>query len=181
VALLAVFDAYAPGTREALPYARAWWCRTGRFGQILSQHTRNVFLLTPQERRSYVRQQLLHYRWRFESAVLKRPMLPYLGAGQTNGKRAGGCALSTLPMPLPAVTSYAPKPYAGRISLFQSRVRLLGYNHPADLGWGSLATDGVDTYVIAGHEGAMFYPPHVRNLARQLQACLVRARAAAHV
>ena len=180
VALLAVFDAYAPGTPEALPYARAWWCRAGRLGQILSQHARNVFLLTPHERRSYVRQRLDHYRWRFESEVLKRPMPVSLHAGSAHGQQAGALALPPVPRPVPVATPYVPKPYAGRISLFQSRVRLLGYNHPTALGWGRLATDGVDTYVISGHEGAMFYLPHVRHLAQQLQACLVRARTAAN-
>ena len=163
VALLAIFDSYAPGIPDALPYARAWWCRAGRFGQILSQHARNVLLLTPPERRSYIRQRLHHYRWRFESEVLKRPVHPHLLAGQTNGKGAGAFPVPTSALPLPVVTPYVPKAYAGRISLFQSRVRLLGYNRPADLGSGSLATDGVGTYVIPGHEGAMFYPPHVQS------------------
>jgi hypothetical protein len=72
---------------------------------------------------------------------------------------------------------YAPKLYCGRLTLFQSNVRLIGYNYVSHLGWDPLVADGVDMYAVPGHTGAMFYPPRVWNLAVQLRACLARAQA----
>ena len=177
VGLLVVFDSYAPGVSYTLPYTRAAWCRAYRFGQILYQHMKNLTLLDAKERRHYMQQRLQHYKWRFETDILKR--IPTLA--HTAGLRKGSAMAVPSDMIArdmqPRLHSYVPKVYPGRITLFRSSAHLVGYNSVPQLGWGPLAADGVEMYEVPGHTGTMFYPPHVRTLAMQLRACMARERA----
>jgi thioesterase domain-containing protein len=170
VGLLVVFDSYAPGVSYTLPYTRTVWCRAGRFGQILYQHLKNFALLGAVERRHYVQQRLHHYKERFQTDILKRDLT-------LSHRLSSSATATTVRGSQPSVPAYVPDVYPGQLTLFQSSVRLVGYNPVPQLGWRPFAAAGVETYEVPGHEGAMFYPPRVWNLALQLRACLARAQA----
>jgi thioesterase domain-containing protein len=77
---------------------------------------------------------------------------------------------------LKAITNYQPQVYPGRMVLFRS-TESLPHNplhHP--LGWGPLARDGVEEYIIDGPHRIMD-EPYITDVARILQRCLDEAQA----
>jgi thioesterase domain-containing protein/acyl carrier protein len=76
-----------------------------------------------------------------------------------------------------AMRDYVPKPYAGRVTLFRSRVRPLLRLHGRDLGWGELAAGGLDVVAVPGNHETMLKPPNVERLAEALLKHLREARA----
>jgi amino acid adenylation domain-containing protein len=92
--------------------------------------------------------------------------------------------------------SYVPQPYAGRVTLFRAHEQLLvpgvlsrrpllakavrqmvGKMTDPEMGWGRLATRGVEVHELPGNHFSILHPPHVTTLAIELRKCLERARA----
>jgi amino acid adenylation domain-containing protein len=84
-----------------------------------------------------------------------------------------------------AMNRYAPRPYAGRISLFRTSEPNLGielsevreiYERATrgdpTYGWSKLAAEPVDLRHVPGHHESMVREPHVRALAQELRRCL---------
>ena len=63
------------------------------------------------------------------------------------------------------------KPYGGSITLLRTRSHPLVCSFEDDLGWGKLTTDVTIKRIPGSHEG-IFVEPHVRCLARELEASL---------
>ncbi|HKG22570.1 MAG TPA: thioesterase domain-containing protein, partial [Blastocatellia bacterium] len=77
-----------------------------------------------------------------------------------------------------ALTTYAPCPYPGRVTLFKAREGSNG--RPLDpenlgLGWEGLATGGLDIRMTSGAHEHMVSAPHVSDLAEQLSRCIEEA------
>ncbi len=71
---------------------------------------------------------------------------------------------------------YVPRVYPGRVTLFRARARdLFTPACEADLGWGTVAGEGVEIEMIPGNHGTLFDPPHVQIFAERLRACLDKA------
>jgi thioesterase domain-containing protein/acyl carrier protein len=64
---------------------------------------------------------------------------------------------------------YEPKLYQGRITFFRASQQPPGYYVDPQLGWGSIATEGVETYEIPGHHSSIVTSP---LLAEKLKVCL---------
>jgi thioesterase domain-containing protein len=71
-----------------------------------------------------------------------------------------------------AMNRYFPKPYHGRVTLFQAQGRPLFSLYFPDLAWQKLALAGLDIRQIPGSHEGMFKEPHVRLLARELRAAI---------
>jgi thioesterase domain-containing protein len=74
-----------------------------------------------------------------------------------------------------ALTSYRPKPYAGRITLFRARKQPLRCFSPG-LGWEHLAGGGVNVNIVPGTHDGVLEEPVVQVLAHELRASIVEAR-----
>ena len=75
-----------------------------------------------------------------------------------------------------AVSSYRPRAYPGRVTLFRAQhPDDDGYEHASDYGWSEYAQDGMDIYDVPGAHLTIFGPANVRALAEKLDA---RIRAA---
>ena len=78
-----------------------------------------------------------------------------------------------------AVKCYYPNAYDGRITLFRSSE---GYQYSEQrspdvlLGWGKIATGGVEQYSIPGTHMQIMREPSVGILGEKLTACLKRAK-----
>jgi thioesterase domain-containing protein len=66
---------------------------------------------------------------------------------------------------------YEPKVYPGRITFFRASQQPPGYYVDPQLGWGAIATEGVETYEIPGHHSSIVTSP---VLAEKLKVCLER-------
>jgi thioesterase domain-containing protein/acyl carrier protein len=65
--------------------------------------------------------------------------------------------------------AYTVKPYAGRILLFRASECPPGYHVDSQLGWGKIASEGVEVYKIPGHHTSLMVSP---ILGEHLQACV---------
>lgn len=70
--------------------------------------------------------------------------------------------------------AYQPKPYNGRVTLFQGwekESKLFSYA-PPELGWKKLLGDSLEVEPVPGKHFEIFEEPHVRTLAAKLLACM---------
>jgi thioesterase domain-containing protein len=81
-----------------------------------------------------------------------------------------------------AMKNYVIQPYPDKVTLFRADIQdsyvvgipLLDW----DLGWGQLASGGVEIQTVPGDHLTMFREPQIQILAQKLQECLHRARQA---
>ncbi|MDF5727929.1 MAG: amino acid adenylation domain-containing protein [Rhizonema sp. PD38] len=76
-----------------------------------------------------------------------------------------------------AINSYRPQTYPGKIILFQASEGAAISSQDSTLGWGELATEGVEIHWVSGNHRTMLQEPHVQVLAKQLRACLEKLQA----
>jgi thioesterase domain-containing protein len=76
---------------------------------------------------------------------------------------------------LQAAWNYRPQVYRGRVTLFRTRTLSLSRSHDPEMGWGELATGGVEIKMIPGAHYNLLEKPHVEALAAQLKSSLAQA------
>ncbi|MDR3637142.1 MAG: amino acid adenylation domain-containing protein [Isosphaeraceae bacterium] len=69
---------------------------------------------------------------------------------------------------------YVPRPYPGRITLLRPSDAPFAVATSRDRGWGRLAAE-VDVHFVPGQHHSMVKEPHVRALAKVLEACVERS------
>ena len=74
-----------------------------------------------------------------------------------------------------AALRFEPKPYAGKLTLFETIDQQLRTPLDASRGWKRLSTEEVETHLVAGNHLSMLDEPHVRDLADKLTLCLERS------
>jgi len=129
--------------------------------QRIAIHMRNLSLLSPQAKLTYIRQKVGKSMRHIASKTFPglRPALS--GVVQDVGE-AG----------LLAVRAYVPQIYPGRVTVFRTSRRRLRFFQEAHLGWNKVALGGAKICQAGGDHGSMLEEPHVRALAAKLQACL---------
>ena len=75
-----------------------------------------------------------------------------------------------------ALKNYQPRRYTGRLTLFRARMQPFFSSHDPHKGWSRIGVGGVEVRNIPGNHLGMLQEPHVEVLARELRACLERAR-----
>jgi thioesterase domain-containing protein len=75
-----------------------------------------------------------------------------------------------------ASAAYVPGKYGGRITLFRARERVVpATSHGETLGWGSVATGGVELHIVPGNHVTMIEQPNVQVVAELLKTSLNKA------
>jgi amino acid adenylation domain-containing protein len=74
-------------------------------------------------------------------------------------------------------TSFVPRIYPGKITVFRVRRQPLNRIRDAQLGWGKLAGAGVDVHFIPGKHDTVLREPNVQGLAAELRKCLLANQA----
>jgi thioesterase domain-containing protein len=85
--------------------------------------------------------------------------------------------LHVLQTNLQARQSYRPQEYPGPITLLRASERSGVVPQDSTLGWGKLATGGVEVQTVPGNHYTMLREPHVQVLAERLRAILRAAQA----
>jgi thioesterase domain-containing protein len=70
-----------------------------------------------------------------------------------------------------AAVNYSPKPYNEKFFLFRAKNHFWEPRIPSDLGWGPLATQGLEIFEIPGDHTSMFLEPNVSALGDHLAHC----------
>jgi non-ribosomal peptide synthetase component F/thioesterase domain-containing protein len=172
VALLALFDTANPAKamREPLSGALLLWRRYAAHlhrKYVLSLVRGNYAEVTSMVRRS-IESRIKSLAWRIVrggSRVLNRPV-----PQRMHNMLATFSALNR---------SFKPRSFGGRLVLFRAKDRPGGLNGDQSLGWGDVASGGVEVLFVPGGHISMMRPPNVLHLAKQLDSRLICAQKAA--
>jgi non-ribosomal peptide synthetase component F/thioesterase domain-containing protein len=70
---------------------------------------------------------------------------------------------------------YAPKPYAGPVTLLRSRLEPTGLMFQEDAGWGAFTSSGIDVRFVDGNHFTMFQDPGSSQMATHVAAALEKS------
>ena len=76
-----------------------------------------------------------------------------------------------------AMSRYVPQTYAGRLTVIRTNDHRGEVAQDPTLGWGRVATQGVDSYVVGGTHYTMVRNPFLREVSKALGECLKLAQA----
>ena len=155
VALLALFDSWAPEHGQIIP-ERLLRMKLEHFRSRL---TRFFGRLREEGQLAYLAEKL---RIRLRVLFVPRPKLPP--------------KLQELQDAIEdAVDQYRPGPYPGAVILFRAKQQPPEYALDRTLGWGDLALGGVEVHEVPGYHFEIVREPQAAVLADQLRECLDRA------
>jgi hypothetical protein len=157
--MLVLFDAENPIYSEAVlksPLAR--FDAAGQWIRINWELLRNS---KPNDVVRRIRQGLTYRKSWFEERIRS-----------STGLDIGDASESILSL---AAARYRPKPYNGRLVLFQRSARPTGQYYDAKFGWGELV-NGLEIQEVPGDHKDMFLEPNVQTLAEKLSVCLLDAQ-----
>jgi len=164
VALLALFDTY--NFNRTLPTSRI-----GDLAQRLWFHLGNFAHLSPGLMKNYLREKIRVARDGELANVLS-------SRSKTAGRpddSIGRSALRTIQATNDrAADYYQPKPYSGRLTLFNPRVNYSKFPDP-HMGWDGIALGGIEIVPLPMNPHAMLVEPTVKHLAAALAAKIERA------
>ena len=166
VALLALFDATAPG-RASMPPLSIARRHFESLGSRLMYHASTLL----REPARYVHSKSRTLRRRIRSRIWRilyrsyrsrsRPLPRVLQSVEEAGYIAYG--------------EYAPRPFGGSVTVFRAAVRSAGDTSSPDMGWNRLAQGRVEVYETAGDHVTMLMVPQATHLAAQLRAAIDQA------
>jgi thioesterase domain-containing protein len=174
VGMLALFDTWGPGYGRLQPGTTMMRLMISRFVQRVDLHVGNLMLGGPREKLAYVAE-----KSRRVAKNVRKVARRYYKRWKQHG---------TLREPLPkalarvekasfqAIFDYAPKPYAGELTLFRAGKQPSGIQPDPALGWSKIAEGGLQIHEVPGYHGAIVYEPRVPVLAEKLAAALASAR-----
>jgi thioesterase domain-containing protein/acyl carrier protein len=157
VRLLALVDSFLPGDLQYLHV------RSGIM-EYLDCHLGEMLLLSGAARLKYIARWIANGFVRLGWAVGFRPR-DFVARATRHVAEAN----------MKAVRAYLPQPYAGKITQFLCGDGPHRSFEDRRLAWSSLAAAGLEIHIVPGNHLTMVEEPHVRVLARELQACLDRA------
>jgi surfactin family lipopeptide synthetase A len=155
VAMLAMLDAHNQAYYKN-PF------KDGRYTSRVKYHVTNLLKLDAAETTSYLLDRLDEARRKIDRVAWR------LTSDHTGEERLR----NTDSIVHPAFSRYEPKPYPGRIVLFQSSEWPVGPYFDFKLGWKDLAGGGIEFHAVPGDHPSMFVEPVVDLVAEKLEAHL---------
>ena len=172
VALVAMFDAFAPEEGSPAPWISVMRRRWKGFGVRVAYHGRN--LLFGSGRVNYIRSKSRTLRRRIRSRIWQMIYNSY----QSHSRPLPRALQDVREAGYLANRRYVPGPYRGKVTLFRAAVRSVADSARPDMGWERLALGGVEIREVPGDHAKMLARPQVGLLAEQLRECIDRAAGA---
>ncbi len=166
VALLALFDTFAPGAGSGAPLPVLLRHGLERFFSRVDFHMEN--LLLQKQRGEYIRKKARTVRRRIRSRLWQLAYRLF----DERSRAMPRTLRSVREAGYLANRRYVAGPYGGTVTLFRAAVRSVADATGRDMGWGRLARGGVEVHHVAGDHENMLVEPHVRVLARELRAAI---------
>jgi thioesterase domain-containing protein/acyl carrier protein len=157
VAFLGLLDTYPPGPR-----------RQASLPERLLIHWHNLRQLQPGQLFPYFRDRWISLLLRLSRFA---PVRRYLGRIRSSPNKKN-MLVSTI-----SRVNYAPPPYPGDLSLFVVTHRPWYIRWDPMQNWRKFIQGHLEIHPVQGEHGSLLSEPHVRDLARQLNACLCQAEA----
>jgi amino acid adenylation domain-containing protein len=172
VALLALFDTFAPGYYNSVA-TRSSRSRVLRLYRRIEHHLGSLMMLDPSERIAYVRQKLRKAKvlkwWRRSKRTAWASLYEAVGHPVSKSLPETQDSLRK------AAKKYKPRPYPGIVTLFRASQQPPGVYPDSSLGWNQVTVDNLEIYEVPGYHAAIVSEPRVRFLIEPLQECLRRA------
>jgi amino acid adenylation domain-containing protein len=169
VALVALFDTFAPGRGGGPMTVQRLRRRAGKYADRIAYHAKNLFFGS--SRSNYIRSKSRTLRRRIRSRIWQMVYSSYRGRSKPlppalqDVREAGYLANK----------EYVPQTYPGRVTLFRAGIRAVDDSDRPDMGWGRLALGGVEIREVPGDHVNMLLRPQVGLLAEQLRDCIDQA------
>lgn len=162
VALLALFDSYAPKSsfnRPLLPYETLFYRITFHLSNFLQLGLKEKLIYIVERVKSRFNQ--IAYKFSLRRGHSLPPSLQYFHAEELNGQ---------------LLKNYLPQVYPEPVTLFRSS-RLIGERYCGhDMGWSQLSAGGVEIHKIPGYFGSILSEPQIQILAEKLRSCIGKAQ-----
>jgi aspartate racemase len=166
VALVALFDAFAPEAGDSSRIVRAIHRHLKRSAARLAYHGKN--LLLGSGRGDYIRSKSRTLRRRIRSRIWQATYKSF----QSRSKPLPRILHDVREAGYLANRSYIPGSFGGKVTLFRAGMRSAMDAGSPDMGWGRLALGGVEIRQVPGDHVDMLLKPQVGFLAEQLRACI---------
>jgi aspartate racemase len=157
ISLVALFDSYAPGYGRSISEVTSLNYKLSRLLQKIHRHADTLSSLGAKEKLSYVESRLKRVIFKFNMAI---------GLRSTRSRREFLDAMRE------AALNYHAHVYPGRVTLFRASRQPAGYDRDLRMGWGALASGGVEIHDIPGEYGSIVFEPNVQMLAEKLQSVI---------
>jgi amino acid adenylation domain-containing protein len=166
VSLLALLETWRPVAARGAPRLGSPRAAVLRFAAArMLLYTRTLWQLEPAERREYIKARLMTLR----EAIATRDVF--------RGDRSELYRSRVTQANLQAFRQYVARPYPGSLVVFTAEDRRSLTTEDGRLTWRELATGGMDTHAVPGHDsGSIMFEPHVRVLVEHLQRYLSGSR-----
>lgn len=168
VALLALFEAYVPGTFYPLYGIKPFFIR---LIQRIRRHLDNLSRLSPKEKFLYFMEESRNV---LKSKIWKIAYKFYLDIGRP----IPHAFRSVREANFQALRDYVPKVYSGKLNLYQSNKRFAGFYYDPQMGWEKLAPGGIEIHKVPGNHESIWNEPNLKVLAKKLRVCLDKAQRA---
>ena len=169
VGLLAFFDTNGPGYPKLLPTTTVWKRKLDWWLDRAALHWGNLRASSGREKLAYAREKSQRWkkqlRWKRQHYWdrMRDRIGRFFWPDAIKQVRVVGFR---------AATTYAPKPYTGRATLFRATEQPRGIYEDRTLGWEPLVRGGMEIHDTPGHHGAIVREPRARKLAQQLAGVL---------
>ena len=176
VALVALFDTYAPGYLKLLKGRSRFSLKLSQFTQRVRHHAESLWLLEADKRWPYIVAKTEKGRNLLRRAIKKTRKRLARGVLRGLGRPLPEALRETQNAIVGASRAYCPRTYAGNITLFRADRQPSGISPDPTLGWGDLVKGKLEIHEIPGTHGTIVVEPRVRFLIEKLEPCLERAR-----
>ena len=173
VAFLAMFDTYGPGYPQLMPATSVPRYVLIRIRQIIDNHWNNLLLLEPKQRVEYLLEKV--------KIIPQETMKMIREYYWRTGKKLPTALQKVQEANRKAEKKYAPKEYAGKVTLFRAQEQPMGCVPDPYLGWGNRVKGGIEIQDVTGYHAGVIVEPHVRILGPKMKVCLEKAQAEAAV
>lgn len=171
VGMVALFDAERPGytpPKGANASLKRMWNKT-------VFHVRRLFRIPWRDKLNYVYEAMRrNWDWAVESFYTAH-FNSMLWLKKRFGVSLSEAAFNNVYASLSSLKDFSVRPYPGKLILYRAADVPGFFGSDQTLGWGTIATEGVDVEFVPGDHVSMFKKPHVASLAYRLQTELQRA------
>jgi FkbH-like protein len=168
VGILALFDTYGPGYPQRLPSASGIRQTTSGLLLQLKSVKGRLGRMNAREQLDFVRSKAqkvakkLTRKWLYKKNEFQLKYSQALGKELPKDLQRNHKAIQR------ALSSYVPKPYDGRITLYRAGTQPEGIVPDHLLGWRGLPSQGIEVFESPGTHGAMTVDPYAAPLAELL-------------
>ena len=168
VALVALFDTYAPGYPQPLPNRSALKIKASRLADTIEHHFDTLRILKPGERWSYVVAKNRKARNLLRRAMRNVKKRMARGVLRGLGRPLPEALLETQNAIVIASRSYSPRSYQGVVTLFRATKQERGFYRDDTLGWREIAKGGLTVHEVPGTHGSIVVEPRVSLVVEKL-------------